>query len=38
MTWMNPIPQNAAMRPVNVGRSEPRQSWKYIQRSTHSMQ
>ena len=33
-----PRPQNAAMTPVSVGRSEPRQSWKYIHRRTHSRQ
>ena len=38
MRWMKPRPQNAAITPVIVGRSAPRQSWKYIQRSTHSMQ
>ena len=36
--WTKPSPQNAAMTPVSVGRSAPRQSWKYIQRSIHSKQ
>ena len=35
---MKPSPHTAARSPVIVGRSDPRQSWKYIQRSTHSMQ
>ncbi len=36
MRWTNPRPQIAAMTPVSDGRSAPRQSWKYIQRSSHS--
>ncbi|MGH7858055.1 MAG: hypothetical protein ACREQY_12075 [Candidatus Binatia bacterium] len=34
---MKPKPHKAAINPVNVGRSDPRQSWKYIQRRIHSM-